>query len=183
MGFFFLQNLLTGSGQRRNLAFAGILLTCLLVGCGTSDSDTFIRFQVEGKSYEVKDPTLTVTRMPFNLHFVDLTYPQIRLFPGATVQWRIKVGSLEQLVGENLDLKAADPNHIEPVTIFRINQNLSVQGQQHSNVHFRINRIKEGFVEGSFSGKDLQYVSGTNELTGKVDVTAQFRAKLVRKSK
>jgi hypothetical protein len=185
MGFFFLQNLLTGAGQQRSLTFAGILLTCLLVGCDNSDSDTFIRFQVEGKSYVVEGATLTVTHMPFDLRFFDLTYPHKRLIPGAMIQWRMKMKlkSVEELVGQNLDLKAVDPNHIEPVAIFRMTQDLSMQGQQHSNIHFKIDRIENGFVEGSFSGKDLQYVSGTNELTGKVDVTAQFRAKFVHKSK
>ena len=97
------------------------------------------------------------------------------------IQWRMKLESLEQLVGQNLDLKTVDPNHIDPVVIFRMTQDLSVHGQQHSNIHFKIDRIEEGFVEGSFSGTDLMYVSRTKEVSHKVDVTAQFRMKLVQK--
>ena len=161
----------------------GTVLLFLLVSCGTGNSETFIRFQVEGKSYEVKDPTLTVTRMPFNLYFFDLTYPHKRLIPGAMIQWRMKkkLKSIEELVGENLDLKAVDPNHIEPVAIFRITRDLSAQSKENSITHLIISRIEEGYIEGSFKGKDLLYISGTKGATGKVDVTAQFRAKLVQK--
>ena len=183
MNFYFLKILPISHGRERNrnFLFAGILLAGLLLGCGTGDSDTFVRFEVEGKSYEVKDPTLVVTRMPLNMHFFDLTDLSTRLVPGALVQWRMKLESLEQLVGENLDLKTVDPNHIEPVVIFRITQDLSVHGQQHSNIHLKIDRIEDDIVEGSFSGKDLVYVSRTQEMTRKVDVTAQFRVNLIQK--
>ncbi len=167
--------------KNKNILIAGILLTSLLLGCGTGDNDTFVRFQVEGQHYEVKGPTLVVTRMPFNMHFLDLTHLPAHLVPGAMIQWRMKLESLEQLVGQNLDLKTVDPNHIDPVVIFRMTQDLSVHGQQHSNIHFKIDRIEEGFVEGSFSGTDLMYVSRTKEVSHKVDVTAQFRMKLVQK--
>jgi hypothetical protein len=183
MNFYSLQSLPASHGRERNrnFLFAGILLADLLLGCGTGDSDTFVRFEVEGKSYEVKNPTLVVTRMPFNIHFLDLTNSSTSLAPGALVQWRMKLESLEQLVGENLDLKTVDPNHIEPVVIFRITQDLSVHSQQHSNIHLKIDRIKDDIVEGSFSGKDLVYVSRTQEVAGKVDVTAQFRVNLIQK--
>ncbi len=97
------------------------------------------------------------------------------------MQWRMKLESLEQLVVKYLDLKTVDPNHIYPVAIFRITQDLSVYGQQHSNIHLQIDRIEDDIVEGSFSGTDLMYVSRTQNVTGTVDVTAQFRMKLVQK--
>jgi hypothetical protein len=183
MNFYFLQNLPASHEKKRNKNswFAGILLTGLLLGCGTDASDTFVRFQVEGQSYEVKNPTLVVTRMPFNMHFLDLSYPPKPLVPGATIQWRMKLESLEQLVGQNLDLKDVDPNQVAPVAIFRITPDLSVQGQQKSDIHLKIERIVEGFIEGSFSGKDLVFISRTKEERHKVDVTAEFRVKLIQK--
>ena len=168
--------------KNRNIWIAGILFASSLLGCGNGESDTFVRFQVEGQTYEVKNPTFTVTRMVENVHFMDLNYAPKPLVPGAMVQWRMRLESLEPLVGKNLHLKTVDPNHLDPTVIFRITQDLSVRGKKHSNIHFRIDRIKEGFIEGSFSGKDLLYISRTKEVTGKVDVTARFRAKLIQKS-
>ena len=167
----------------RNFLFVGILLTGLLLGCGASNPDTYVRFQVEGQNYEVKKPTLIITRMPFNMHFFELTYLAVHLVPEALIQWQMKLESLDQLVEQNLNLKAVDPNHIDPVVIFRMTQDLSVHGQKYSNIQLKIDRIKEGVVEGSFSGKDLLYVSRTKKETRKVDVTAQFRVKLVQKKK
>jgi hypothetical protein len=183
MNFYCLKNLPAShqKKQNKNSWFAGILLTGLLLGCGTDASNTFVRFQVEGQSYEVKNPSLVVTRMPFNMHFFDLTYLPMSSVPGAMVQWRMKLESLEQLVGLNLDLKDMDPNQIAPVAIFRIPPDLSVQGNENSIIHLKIERIVEGFIEGSFSGKDLVVISRTNEERRKVDVTAQFRAKLIQK--
>ena len=183
MNFYFLQNLLTRSQQWRSLIFSGALLTCLLVGCDTKNPDTYIRFQVDGQSYEVRDVTLTVTKMPFDLRFFDLTYPHKRLIPGAMIQWRIKekLMSVEQLVGKKLDLKDVDPNHIEPIMTFRMTEDLRAESKKDSNAHLMIDRIENGLAEGSFTGKDLLYISGTNEVIGKVDVTAQFRAKFVQK--
>jgi len=165
-----------------NFLFTGILLAGLLLGCGNRNSDTYVWFQAEKKTYEVNNPTFTVTHMPFNLHFLDLTYPHIRLVPGAMVQLRMKLESLEQLVKQNLDLNTVDPNKMGPLVLLRLTEDLSAQAQQHSNVHFKIERIEKGFVEGSFSGTDLKYVSKTKEVTGKVDITAQFRAKLIQKT-
>jgi hypothetical protein len=183
MNFYGLQSFPASHGRKRNrkFLFAGVLLAGLLLGCGTGDSDTFVRFEVEGKSYEVKDPALVVTRMPFNMYFFDLTDLSTRLVPGALVQWRMKLESLEQLVGQNLNLKTVHPNHIDPVVIFRMTQDLSVQGQPHSNIHLKIDRIEDDIIEGSFSGKSLVYVSRTKEVSHEVDVAAQFRMKLIQK--
>jgi hypothetical protein len=185
MKFHLLKYIHNDSDQRNGLALAGVLLTCLLVGCGSSKQDTFIRFQVDGQSYEVKDSTLTVTQMPFDLRFFDLTYPHKRLIPGAMIQWRmkIKIKSVDDLVGLNMDLKAEDPNQIEPVMAFRMTEDLRAESMRDSNAHLKIDQIKNGFIEGSFTGKDLFYTSKTKGMIGKVDVTAQFRAKLVQKGK
>lgn len=117
-----------------------------------------------------------------NVHFLDLTYYPMTAVPGAMVQWRMRLDSLEQLVGQNLDLNTVDPNKVGPLVLLRLTEDLSVQVQRHSNVHFKANRIEEGFVEGSFSATDLKYVSKTKEATGKVDITARFRAKLIQKT-
>lgn len=177
MNFYILGNM-----WDRKFLFLGILLTGFLLGCGSNNSDTYVRFQAEGQTYEVKDPTFTVTHMPFNLHFLDLTYPHIRLVPGAMVQWRMKLDSLEQLVGQNLDLNTVDPNKIGPLVLLRLTEDLSAQAQPHSEVQFKIDRIEEGLIEGSFSGTDLKYVSKAKEVTGKIDITARFRAKLIQKT-
>lgn len=166
----------------RNILIAGILFTSFLLGCGTGEPDTFVRFEVEGQSYEVKGPTLVVTRMIENVHFLDLTYYPMTVVPGAMVQWRMRLDSLEQLVGQNLDLNTVDPNKVSPMVLLRLTEDLSLHAQRHSKVHFKVDRIEEGMIEGSFSGTDLKYVSNTKEVTGKVDITARFRAKLIQKT-
>ena len=162
--------------------FAGLLLTGLFLGCGTGDPDTFVRFQVEEQTYEVKGPTLVVTHMLENVHFLDLTYFPMTVVPGAMVQWRMRLDSLKQLEGKNLDLNTVDPNNVGPLVLLRLTEDLSAHARQYSNVHFKIDRIEQGFVEGSFTTKDLQYVSKTKKLSGKVDITARFRAKLIQKT-
>ena len=168
--------------RTQNFLFLGILLTGFLLGCGSNNSDTYVRFQAEGQTYEVKGPTLVVTHMLENVHFLDLTYFPMTVVPGAMVQWRMRLDSLEELAGHNMDLNTVDPNKVGPLVLLRLTEDLSAQAQQHSNVHFKIDRIEKDFVEGSFSGKELKYVSKTKEVTGKVDITARFRAKLIQKT-
>lgn len=160
---------------------AGILLTGLLLGGGAGDPETYARFEVEGQTHEVKNLTFTITRMHENVHFMDLNYTPKPLVPGAIVQWRMRLDSLKQLVEKNMHLKTLDPNQVGPVAIFRISKDLSARSNKHSDVHFRIDRFDGGFIEGSFSGKDLLYASRTKKIDRKVDVTARFRAKLVKK--
>lgn len=165
----------------RNLFIVGLILTTLLLGCGTGSSDTFVRFKVEGQSYEVNGSSLIVTYLVDNVYSLELTDSSRRLVPSALIQWRMKLESVDQLAGQNLDLKSVDPNRINPVAIFRITEDLSVRGKPYSKFHLKIERIEEGFVEGSFSGKDLWYASRTKEVAHKVDVTARFRARLIQK--
>jgi len=162
----------------RKLFITGILLTSLLLGCGSSESDPFVRFQVEGQSYERKDPQFTVTRIKNNLHMIDLTFYPMSSFPGANIQWRMNMESLDQLAGQNLDLNTVDSTKIGPLVIFKLTEDITAHAQQHSPMHFKIDRIAEDFIEGSFSGKEFMYVSMTKEVTHEVDVTAQFRLKL-----
>lgn len=167
--------------KTRYLILAGILLTGILLGVKTGDPETYVRFQVDGQTHEVKHLTFTITRMRENVHFMDLNYFPRPLVPGAIVQWRMRLDSLQQLVGKDMHLKTLDPNHVNPVAIFRISQDLSARSNKHSNVYFRIDRFDGGFIEGSFSGKDLLYASRTTKESRKVDLTARFRAKLVKK--
>ncbi len=167
--------------MNKNILIAGILLTSLLLGCGTSDSDSFVRFQVEGQSYEVEDPTFMVTRIKDKLHLMDLAHSPRSSVPGATIQWQMNLESMENLVGQNLDLNTVSAPTAPPMVIFQLTKDLTAHGQEHSGMHFKINRMKEGTIEGSFSGKDFMYVSMTKEVTHEVDVTAQFRVKLDQK--
>jgi hypothetical protein len=181
MKFYFLKNLLTGSERIRNLTVTGILLTVLLLGCGTGGSDTFVQFEIEDQNYEVKGSVFVITRMVEGYGFYDLTYRPLNSIPGAIVQWRMKMEPLEKLVGRDLDLNTVDPNKVAPTILLRLTEDLTLQSQSDSKIHFKIGRIREEFIEGSFSGTDLKYVSRTKEKTGKVNITAQFRVKLIEK--
>ena len=161
---------------------ATLLLAVLFAACGNDSSDTYVRFQVEEQTYEVKGPTLVVTHMLENVHFFDLTYFPMTVVPGAMVQWRMRLDSLEQLKGKDLDLNTVDPNKVGPLVLLRLTEDLSVQYQRHSNIHFKIERIEKGFIEGSFSATELEYVSKKKEVKGKVNATARFRAKLIQKT-
>ena len=168
--------------MNRKLIFTGILLVSLLLGCGTGDSNSFVRFQVEGQSYEVKDPSFMVTRIKDKLHLMDLTHVPAKSFPGATIQWRMNLESIEKLVGQNLDLnKVKATDAAPPLAIFQLTNDLSAYSQEHSDMHFKIDGIEEGMIEGSFSGKNFMYVSMTKQVSHEVDVTAQFRVELDQK--
>ena len=165
----------------KNLIIAGILLTGLLLGCGIGGPDTFVRFEIEDQSYEVKDPTFVVTRLIEGFQFFDLQHNPMGSIPGAMVQWQMKVESPKKLVGQNLDLNTVESNNSDPMVLLRLTEDLTLQNQKNSNVHFRIDRIEEGMAEGSFSATGLKYVSNKQKKNGKVDITAQFRVKLVEK--
>lgn len=165
-----------------NLIFAGILLSGILLGCGTGGPDTFVQFEIEGQNYEAKGPVFVITRMVEGYGFYDLNYRPLSSIPGAIVQWRMKMEPLEKLMGKNLDLNTVDPNKVNATVVLRLNENLTLQSRQDSTIHFKIDRIEEGKAEGSFSGTNLVYVSRTKEKTGKVDITARFRVKLVEKN-
>jgi len=181
MKFYFSQNLLTGFKRTWKLILSGLLLTCLLVACDTSDQKNFVRFQIDGQSYEVKTPALVITRMVEGLGFYDLNYDPLSSIPGAIVQWRMEMKPLDKLVGQDLDLNTVDPNKVLPMVTLRLTEDLILQSQQKSNIHFKIDKLEEGFVKGSFSATDLEYISKKKEVAGKVDVTAQFRVRLVEK--
>jgi hypothetical protein len=166
----------------KHFLIIGIVLTGLLLSCGKSDSDPFIRFQVEDQSYEVKDPTFMITRIKDNLHMMDLTHFPKSSMPGATIQWQMNLDSVENLAGKNLDLNTVTTPGMPPLVIFQLTKDLTAHGQEQSDMHFKIDRIEEGMIEGSFSGKDFMYVSMTKEVTHEVDVTARFRVQLDLKS-
>ena len=161
------------------MVFAGILLTCFLVGCG--EPDTFVQFQVEGQSHEVKNPNLIITRLPKGFQFFNLTYAPMSAIPGAMVQWQMKVESPKKLVGQELDLNTVDFLKVRPMFLLRLSEDLTLQNQKDSDVHFKIDRIEEGRIEGTFSGTNLKFVSKKQKIDRTVDVTARFRAKLVEK--
>ena len=89
---------------------------------------------------------------------------------------------MEKLAGRDLNLNTVDPNKVAPTVLLRLSENLTLQSQRESKIHFKIEKIEEGFVKGSFSATDLKYVSKTKAVTGKADITAHFRAKLVEKT-
>ena len=148
------------------------------MGCGKNDSDTFVRFQVEGKSFEVEYPTFMVTHIKGDLHLMDLTHHPMNSIPGASIQWQMNLYSIEKLTGQNLNLNTVTTPAMPPLVIFQLTKDLSAHGQEHSDMHLKIEQVEENIIEGSFIGKDLMYVSMTTEITREVDVTAQFRVKL-----
>lgn len=122
-----------------------------------------------------------ITRLVEGVHFFDLTYLPLSKVPGAIVQWRMKIESPEELVGQSLDLKLVDPNKVEATIFLRLTEDLTLQSRSHSNIQFKIDRIEKGYVEGSFSGTQLEYVSKKKKPSRTEDVTARFRVKLVEK--
>ena len=174
----------TSSWWKRSSIYllTAILLIVVSPGCGLGDSDPFVRFEIEGKHYEVKNPAFVITTMVEGFGFYDLTYLPLSGVPGAILQWRMKMESLDKLAGNKLHLNTVDPNKIPPTVMLRLTEDLTLQGQPRSKVYFTIDRIGEGMIEGSFSATDLKYVSKETKETRTADVTARFRVKLVQKN-
>ncbi len=163
---------------RKKLWIAGIFLSVLLPGCGPSETNAFVRFQIEGQTYEVVDPVFRALPIKDKLHLMELTQVPMKAVPGTTVQWQMTLDSVETLAGQNLDLNSITPEKAPPLSIFQMTKDLTAHSQEQSVLHLKIDRIEDGYVEGSFTGKAFMFVSMTKEMTHEVDVTARFRARL-----
>lgn len=98
--------------------------------------------------------------------------------PGGTVQWQMKLESIESLSGRTLDLNSVNATDGGPLPIFTLTHDLSANGQDASQMTLRFDRVTDDVVEGTFTGIEFRRVSMTEDDSGEVDVTARFRAAL-----
>ena len=61
---------------------------------------------------------------------------------------------------------------------FTLTQDIGVTPDINSEIALEINTVTENYVEGTFTGKNLSYVSMSQDLYKKVAVSGSFRAKL-----
>ena len=164
--------------MKRSFLVVMMIFFAVLSGCGEW-TDSFLKFNVDGKAYAVSDPVFTVVQIKkSNLHFLDLTQASVSAIPGVAIQWRMDFEDIDSLVGKNIDLDEVNAVDTPAIMSLVMDEDLSLFNDQESKVHVQIDSIREGHAAGTFSGKNLVYVSKTKDVVRRVDVSGEFKVKL-----
>jgi len=174
-----LESMFSGEGlMKRNFLVMIVVLFAVLSGCGEG-TDSFMKFKVDGKTYEIKSPVFTAVKIKnSNLHFMDLTQASISAVPGVAIQWRMEFEDINTLVGKKIDLDEVKAVDTPAIMSLVMDEDLSLFNDQESKVHVQIDSIRDGLVAGNFSGANLVYVSKIKDIVRRVDVAGEFKVEL-----
>lgn len=173
--------------------FACLFLFSLIAGCTKNKDNTYLRFEVEGKQYQVASIGFYYFKSPKanRYHFmIDCDAQSYQKAPRGQIQWITASNTLEELQGKEIDLSKvaneaktnqfADPNIMftlekEDITVY---PPLSSEG---INLTLNISSVDSNYIEGSFSGSNFNYLSSSDNISKTVNISGNFRAKLYRK--
>ena len=154
------------------MSFVLCVLMAAAIGCSSSSGPTYLQFVIDGQQYELHDAEFAVVDLADGARFID--FGDAFAVPGAVFQWTTSFASIDELAGRELSFN--EPGFS---VLFNPIEDVGAYPDEGSSGSLRISKIEDGLVVGSFSGKNLLYVSMT-ESTRRVDVTGLFRARLVR---
>jgi hypothetical protein len=165
-----------------------VLVLILFVGCNKEGSAgaTSLSFNVEGTKYEQQNASLTVMKLnKNNLDFFDLgldpsTTNIITAVPAARIQFKMEMNDIADLVGRPIELRREDYKHTGAIYQFRLTRDLTASSGREAALTLTLDHVDDGFVKGHFKGSNLSLVSMTENEFRKVDVTGEFRARLLR---
>ena len=164
--------------------FASLIV---IAGCSGNNSDTYLRFRIEGQHHELDQVILGLMSLPKEgWQFLDLGQDitkinTITTVPTASIQWRMKLKDPAALEGQVIDLdEVNDPDMATPTAMFRLTDDISAFNSVGSSITVTITTVSEGFVEGTFEGSGLIYFSDSKGTSKNVNVSGSYRAKIER---
>ncbi|OGW41689.1 MAG: hypothetical protein A2010_09785 [Nitrospirae bacterium GWD2_57_9] len=181
--------------QLSNNIFACLFLILLVGSCTKTTNNSYLRFEVEGKQYQMGGIGFYYSKLPTanRYHFmIDYDTQSYQKAPRGQIQWIMTSNSLEELLGKEIDLSTAaneakagqyaDPNvsftlEKEDINVY---PPLTSEG---NNLIIKINNIDSNYIEGSFSGSNLDYLSMSDNTSKSVNISGSFRAKIYRKDR
>ena len=171
---------------RNTYAVFIFVLFIIITGCSKSSkiSDTYLQFSVEGKEYKLDHIVLDILKLNSdNWHFIGLGQDPMKTnivtaVPTAGIQWRMRLGNVKELQGRKIDLSDMNDDKLLATAIFTLTQDIGVTPDINSEIKLEITAVSENYVEGTFAGKNLTYVSMSQDIYKKVDVSGSFRAKI-----
>lgn len=165
--------------DHRSLASA-LLAAWAIAGCtgNASDDGNVLTFRIDEVDYVVEQPVFRAIRVRDDHFLMELTHRRASSIPGATVQWQMSLGAIDDLLGRSLNLHSVDSSDGGPMSIFTLSRDLTAHGQEDSAMTMRLDHISDDSVEGTFTATRLLRVSMIEEGSSEVDLTARFRAAL-----
>lgn len=159
----------------------------VITGCSKSNkvSDTYLQFSIEGKEYKLDHIILDILELNNdNWHLVVLGQDPMKInivtaVPTAGIQWRMVLGNVEELRGREINLSDMNDDKLGAIVTLTLTQDIGVTPDINSEMKLEINSVTENHVEGTFAGKNLSYVSMSQDIYKKVAVSGSFRAKLI----
>jgi hypothetical protein len=143
-----------------------------------------VRFAVDGRSYEFEHVEFVAMRLPdANRYFLALGQDPAKVnivtaVPSGAIQWRMELASVYDLVERDMDLSDVNDPELGVAMQLSLTDDVGVHQDVESSLRLRIANMEDGYVEGSFSAVRLSYVSMTQDVFRRVDVSGDFRAKL-----
>ena len=180
--------------QRLINIFACLVLLSLIASCTKTKDNTYLRFEVEGKQYQVDGIGFYYIKSPTanRYHFsIDCDAQSYQKTPRGQIQWVTGSNSLEELQGKEIDLskianEAKANQFAEPNILFTLEkEDITVYAplrSESNNLTLNISSVDSNYIEGSFSGSNFNYLSSSDNISKTVHVNGSFRAKIYRKN-
>ena len=183
--------------QRIKTACSFFALLFLVFGCTEKKEDTYLRFAVEGKQYQVNNIKLKDPKIPQHPNYHRFMIEQnmenssYQKTPNGHIDWIMESNSIEELQGKEIDFskiqsEAKAAQFAEPSTGFTLDKEEITVGkcvptgdkEMIDDMVIKIDRLDENYIEGSFSAPNYCYLSVPDKIVRPVSIAGSFRAKL-----
>lgn len=173
----------------RTPVYALLASLIFTAGCSGSgkDSDTYLQFRIEDQHFEIDHVIFGVLSLPKDgWQFIEIGQDAAKInivtaVPSASIQWRMKLEDLTALEGRVIDLDEVNhPDLAGPIALFELTDDISAFNSVGSTITVTVSKVSDGFVEGTFEGRGLSYVSGTKDAFKTVNTSGSYRARILR---
>jgi len=146
--------------------------------CG---EDYKCQIRVDGKSHDVESMSLGIgeDESP-DLKFLDFSPMPVSGIPELSIQWVMKFDALDDLVGKPLNLDEVNTGDTLPALSLVLPDQVYVRNDTESILTFQIDSLADGYVAGSFVGKNLVFDTQGKEEYRRVVVSGEFKVKVDR---
>ncbi len=170
------------------LLILSLFLLANITACSKTGnlSDTYLEFSVDGESYKLDNVILDAIKLNKDNWFYlglgqdILKTGSLQSVPSAAIQWRVQLKHIQDLQGKEIDLGDVNNKKLAAAVNFTLTSDVRVTPMKGSEIRIVIKSVDDNFVEGSFEGKNLPYISMTRDILKNVSVSGKFRA-LIKK--